>query len=72
MRGTKSWARFEDRANLVLGACLFAVPLLFGRTEEAAGWINVLAGAWLVGSPFALGFADTRRRCGTPSSWAYW
>jgi hypothetical protein len=87
VRGIRSWTTFEGWANLVLGVYLFAVPFLFGTTEEAASswnayvvgavvavvavwalvapaskaaeWINVVAGAWLLISPFALGFADT-------------
>jgi SPW repeat-containing protein len=45
----------------VVGAvvAVVAVWTLAAPTSKAAEWINVVAGAWLLVSPFALGFTDT-------------
>lgn len=49
--------RFEDWAKLVLGVYLFAVPFLFGTTEEAASSWN----AYVVGAVVTV-VATTRPR----------
>lgn len=47
--------------ELVVGTVVAGIAIYRSATPRDApwlGWVNVAAGAWLVASPFALGYAD--------------